>query len=78
MVTLAEALNDAERSNRKVGDVDRLLATLDATNAALLDDALRGSLSSKRLADALTAAGYPMGRNAVDGWRNRNMVTRAS
>jgi hypothetical protein len=75
MVTLAQALQEATATpDRTI--VGRLLADMSEGDAALLIEALHGPLPSARLAKALEAAGYSVGRNALDGWRQRNAATR--
>jgi hypothetical protein len=70
--TLAEALAAEVNRSSKIPHVDRLLAELSKDDARVLLEALRGPTSSVRIAKALHAVGYPMGRNAIDGWRARN------
>jgi prolyl-tRNA editing enzyme YbaK/EbsC (Cys-tRNA(Pro) deacylase) len=52
--------------------VETLLASLPKGEAAALVSAMESQMSAKRIAAAMTAAGYPMGRGAIEGWRNRN------
>lgn len=71
--SLADALADANVDDKR-GQVERLLAELPPKDAEVLEAALRGPMSSKRISAALSAIGKPVGRNAIDGWRTRHGV----